>query len=522
MTVKRMLASAVLPLATWLAVGAAVAPTAQAAAPPDLTVSATFDKASYQTGDTVSATVTVHNAGASAVHNVAAQSDDSVPTQLVLDSHGWGALGTGVTIAAGSSVKVTVSGNQADLTATTVTLSGSLYQVNGNTLATFSFTAPITLRAAPVAGEVFGDANSSGAPDPGEGLAGAKVTLSYYYGANQYTATTDSSGHFSFPTVPTALYDLAATAPHGWNVIPRFSFAVPTSGLPDLQLRAVRPLGNQLHAALHFTKHVYHVGDLAHVIVTLTNGGSTPLRGITEECDHVGDADELTGMTSGWGQLRESAGGVALGARQTRTFDVTETVPAGAYRAGEVFVACDFGYSEVQETDRPVAHDSAKVPGAVGAFAGRVFFYPHGHNGPGVGLRGVRAVLVLTSSCPLLKRSATTNAQGQFSFSHLPAGPNYELYVLPPAGWKVIGQNPSPAFVFGEDTVQFAIEVVHGSARLPKVPTGCTSGTSTSGRTTTPISNTGVDAGELGLAGAAALLSGVALLALGRRPRRCS
>ena len=36
---------------------------------------------------------------------------------------------------------------------------------------------------------------------------------------------------------------------------------------------------------------------------------------------------------------------------------------------------------------------------------------------------------------------ATTNAQGHFTFNHLPAGPNFELYLLPPAGWKVVGEN---------------------------------------------------------------------------------
>jgi hypothetical protein len=471
MPVKRMIAMGMAVLAGCVGVTAAVAPGVRAD-PPDVSITATFSKAAYQTGDTVSATVTVQNLGTAAVQGVRAVSDFSVANRLVLDSHGWGVLENGVTIAAGGSVTVTVSGRPAALMATTVTLSGNLFDASGSGVATFEFTAPVTLRTAPVSGVVFGDRNANGKPDSGEGLAAAKVTLTYFYGTKQFTATTDSRGHFRLPAVPTARYQMTGRPGVGWHVIPR-RMSIPVAGLSGVDVRAVRPLGKSLTAKLHFGQEVYKVGDTAHIYVTLANSSSTPLRGIGAECDHAGNPNELSGTGPGWGNLAFGKPGVVIDAHQTRRFDVTDTVPRAARVFGEVSVTCDFGYPLVEEAGRPQASARALVPGAFGSLTARVISYPNGYSNPPVGVGGTRIVLVNSTRCPLFKRSATTGPRGYDTFANVPAGSGYKLFFFPPTGWKIRFQNPSPAFILGGQTVNFSIEAVHGSARPPTVPSTC-------------------------------------------------
>ncbi len=484
------------------------------AAPPSLTVTAVFDKASYVTGDEVSVEFIVHNSGATAATGITAH-DNFGPAELVLDQNGFGEFADGVTIPAGGTVTVHLSGQLQSLTATKVVLAGDLYDEHGNGVATFAFSAPVTVRTAAASGLVFGDANANGHPDAGEGVSGVKLRFYYRYASKQYPVTTDSSGRFSI-VVPTTSYYLTGSG-SGWAVIPQ-TVTVGTGGA-DLSLRAVRPLGKVLTAAMHFTKDTYAPGATVHVVVTLTNTGSVPLRGIGAECDHVGDPDELRNVGPGWGALAFDSPGVTLAAHQTRTFDVTDKVPAAAQRAGQVVVECDFGYPGVDEGNRPEASDSARVPGLFGALAGDVQYYPHGHGGAAVGLADVRVVLVDPTTCPVFTRSATTDANGRFRIGHAPAGSSYQLYIFPPTGWKVRGGNPTNALVFGNDTTHFGVEVEHGSAPVPTVPTDCGSSAPTPPPTSIPVANTGTDSGELVAVGLAAIMTGLLLSGLGRRRR---
>jgi hypothetical protein len=496
-------------------VGLAVSSPA-AASPPKLTVTGVFDKPSYVTGDKISVEFAVHNSGTTAATDITAQ-DGSGPDELALAGDGFGELADGATIPAGGTVKVTVTGYVQNLTATKVVLSGDLYGRDGNGVAYFSFSAPVTVRTATASGLVFGDANANGRADPGEGVSGVNLRFFYQYASKRYTATTDSSGRFDV-VLPTTSYSVSG-AGSGWTVIPQ-PVTVGAGGT-DLSLRAVRPLGNVLTAELHFTQHTYAPGDTVHLVVTLTNTGSATLRGIGAECNHVGDADELNNAGPGWGELAYTSSGVTLLAHQTRTFDVTDKVPAGAQRFGQVVAACDFGYPEVYEGHRPEASDAARVPGQFGALAGDVQYYPHGHGGAAVGLANVRVVLVDPTTCPVITRSVTTDGDGHFRIGHAPAGSSYKLYFFPPTGWKVRFGNPTNAFVLGNDTTHISVEVEHGSATVPSIPTTCRSSSApTPPPTGIPIANTGTDSAQLASVGGAAIGLGVLLTAFGGRRRR--
>jgi LPXTG-motif cell wall-anchored protein len=502
----RSIAGAGLCCAILALVGIAVADPASAT-PPSLTVTATFDKASYVPGAAVSVNFSVHNSGTTAAVGITAQGN-SDPTELALDQDGFGSFESGVTIPGGGTVAVTLSGNLRSLTATEVTFAGNLFDKNGFGIADFSISAPVTAQNATMSGLVFGDANSNGTADAGEGVSGVQLDLTYLHGDDSFSVTTTSGGQFSL-LVPTASYYLTGSG-NGWTVIPRV-VTIGVGGI-NLSLRAVKPLGNVLTAKMHFTKNTYAPGETVHVVVTLTNTGSTTLLGIGAECDHAGNPDELNNLGSGWGALAQSGPGVTLLAHQTRTFDITDTVPAEAQQAGEVAVACDFGYPGVDSGQRPTANDTAKVPGLFGALVGDVQYYPHGPESTAVGLANVRLVLVDSTSCPVLTHTATTDSHGHFRIAGVPAGPSYKLYIYPPSGWKVRFSNPTNVFIVANDAGRFFIEVEHGSASVPTVPT-CGSSAPP------PLANTGVDSGGLAAVGGAALLAGLVLTLSTRRRR---
>lgn len=493
------------------------------AATPSLTVTATFDKASYVPGEKVSVAFSVHNSGKKPAVGISAQ-DDFSSTELVLDQTGFGALASPTTIAAGATLTETVSGNLQSLTATKVTFAGFLVNAKGSGVADFSVDAPVTARNATLSGEVFDDANANGRAEPGEGASGVKLTLRYTYGDSHFSTTTGTGGQFSL-SVPTASYSIDGSG-DGWVVIP--APVTVTAGAATLSLRAVKPLGHVLTAKLQFTKDSYQPGDTVHIVATLANTGSVPLFGIDAECDHAGGPDELINSGPGWGALEFGGNpGVRLAAHQTRTFDITDKVPAGAQAQGQVVVECDFGYFEVYQGYRPDAGDTAKVPGLTGSLSGTVDFYPNGHSGTAVGVAGVKVVLADPTTCPVFTSTATSDSKGHFTISGAPAGSSYKLYISPPKGWKVVGGNPTNVLIIGKDTVREFLEVEHGTAKIPAVPT-CTppappTGSSSpqptpaAGPTTLPLANSGADTSAQAALGATMLLGGLVLTLLGRR-----
>jgi hypothetical protein len=76
---------------------------------------------------------------------------------------------------------------------------------------------PVTEVFGTITGILYGDANGSLAPDPGEGLAGVEVRASGGNPSGQHVATTDSTGRFTFDNVPANLYDFGVVGP--WRIV---------------------------------------------------------------------------------------------------------------------------------------------------------------------------------------------------------------------------------------------------------------------------------------------------------------
>jgi hypothetical protein len=424
----------------------------------DMQMSVTFDKQSYNTGEKMSISVTLKNAGPdeqTVRTDFFSLNPDAVSVEFPnpFDTE---------TLAPGASVTHTIKGAVGNPATTTGKLYAFVYPQGGGDTKVFEFAVPIKQTTGHVSGTVYTDRNDNGKFDAGEGQSGVTLTWNnrLYFSYSQ-TATTNAAGEFSL-TLPTGPYGVSGTGPDGL-VIGYRPVDVGQSGISDLLLRAVGPVTG-LSVDLAFTKDTYARDEAPVVRVTLTNDGDRPLNGIVAGCNRAGFDNELQGVDDGWGNLSYLSDGVTLAPHSTTVLEVTEPMPAGAYDYGYVVVACDFGYPGADSLENPGDLDMAAVPGQRGDLNGKVA----DDNTP---VAGVRLVLVSPDDdCSVAE--ATTDAEGKFAFTQVPVG-NYDLYVLPPAGWHVEYDNPTPTNVVGSYTGSMYIELAPGDAAAPTLPADC-------------------------------------------------
>jgi LPXTG-motif cell wall-anchored protein len=267
----------------------------------------------------------------------------------------------------------------------------------------------------------------------------------------------------------------------GWTVLTQ-SIDVDQSGKNDnLRVRVVKSLWGVLTAEMKFTKDSYAPGDLAHVTVTLSNSGASPLTGIVAYCNREVHSHALRGLA--WGDLSSWSRGVTVPPGRTKTFDVTEHVPDGAFRAGFVVAGCRFGhYGDGNFYDMPEARDTAPVPGGIGTIKGAITYYPQGPGGPAEPVAGARVVVVDERPCHVAEQ--LTAKDGGFEFVNLRAGPGYSLYFYPPAGWRMLDKNPVTQFWVSDGDISMTeTEAGKGEGQLPALPAeaaGCRPGPTTS------------------------------------------
>ncbi|RSM40544.1 hypothetical protein DMA12_26710 [Amycolatopsis balhimycina DSM 5908] len=286
----------------------------------------------------------------------------------------------------------------------------------------------------PASGVVYGDRNENGAFDAGEGLPGA---VAYLYGTgpgNPIEATTDAGGRFTFTGLPAQRYGVSTRPlPDGWvNDGPQQYVDVDGSAPgPAVQVRALRPFSEKVHATGSFDRGTYQVGDTVQVTFTLTNVSGGDLHGITGGCDRFGSSDHLLGW-DGWTDIT-APGGFDLAAGQTRTFTETGTVPEAATTYGSFYLACDFGPNPGPGDGQPRVDLFAHVPAPPGATAGVIY---HDDNGnytvdPGEPITGT-AVELVDRVDGSVTATTVSDAQGHVAFVSVPAGP----YSVRVDGWR--------------------------------------------------------------------------------------
>jgi hypothetical protein len=496
---------------------------------PDLAVSFDF-KPSYPTNEDVHFSIKITNTRSVPVAGLQVAHFFTNPDDLVVPFlDGWGPLSgkPGVTLQPGESFEQPIVGKIQDISQDHAKLRGFVYGEDGHGVAPgFDLSIKLEQSAGHASGVVYGDGNGNGKLDQGEELKG--TTLALQHSNLTYRATSDENGALDFGEIPAGEYTLVGSVIDGWLFPMRIVQVGPDT---KLVLRGAPPLNGALKASMAFTQDTYQVGDLAHVTVTLANSGPIPLTGVVAECNRIGDDYILKGTGAGWGDLVWSRG-VTIAPGETRTFDVTETVPAAAFNRGLVVASCDFGYYEVDIDNQARADDQAAVPGAKAVVEGDIgVFDNQGQVADGVA--GVKVVLVSDQRCPVTGEQ-TTDAKGHFVFPEVAAGPAYKLYFLTPTGWKVKYDNPMSISVYGppENHRVWRIDAEQGDAPLPTVPANsadCTAAAPTSttgaaggtggGESGSGLASTGVDALGLGALALIALALGGGLV-IGARRRR--
>ncbi|MEV4057730.1 hypothetical protein AB0J55_41545 [Amycolatopsis sp. NPDC049688] len=486
-------------------------------------------KDDYASDEEVHFTFKLKNTGGVTATGVWVSQHIDQPTDLqVAYDPGWGDLtyGRGIKLEPGQTYELPVTGHIRDIGKDIVRVRGVVFDDSHFGIGDFDASAHVTPASGEASGVVYGDKNGNGVRDRGEELPGIKLTLRYVHGDVTYTATSDEDGNLTFK-VPAADYYLGGDVVGGW-LFPWHTVHIGAG--TKLDLRGAPPLNGALTASMKFTQDSYQVGETAHVTVTLANSGPIPLVGVVAACNRIGDPYILSGRTAGWGDL--AGDGVTIAAGETRVIDVSEAVPQAAFNRGIVVAACDFGYSEVDTENHAQAHAQAAVPGAKAVVEGNVGVFDD-QGQVKQGLAGVKVVLVSDRHCPVAGER-TTDAKGHFEFLDVAPGPQYHLYLLPPAGWKIKYENPMWIDVWGppENHRVWRIDAEQGDAPLPAVPANpadCTTATPPPGPAGgtgggqsggSGLASTGVDATALGALALIAFALGGGLVFGARRRRR--
>ncbi len=382
----------------------------------------------------------------------------------------------------------------------------------------------LTIQPAAVLGDltgtIFGDLDGDDTYDEGEGLAGVRISLGGWYPMPP-PATTDAAGRFRFDDLESRVYSAYfENEPDGWIV--DYVYQLPVDGtnpVTDVTFQAVRPLTDRLEASIAFTADTYEVGDVAGMRLVLTNTGTSVIEGIKHGCDRSGGEGPHIGLGPEWDVFAWAGPGVTLAAGESRTFDLTGTVPEKARSFGGVDVACDFGPDGQPIDGFPVVYDFARVPGEI------VDTYVHfwqdldgdEYSSPEEMVGGVVVRLVEYETGRLAGRDVS-DADGRVDF-HAVASGLYELRLFGP--WRFVGPYGAHLYVGtcgncgGGRHVQIEAGTdVPEPTQPPQSPSPTTPPTPSTPKTTAPPAQGGVAPGDDGLADTGASVVGLSVVGL--------
>jgi hypothetical protein len=417
-----------------LTLGALITPAASADPPLQLVLTASVGNETHLVGKPFELTLSLHNVSPEPLTAVRVEDIQRSGSGVsITDWKGLAYSQPGVTIAPGATSTFTLPAVVSSLWAGTPVLAFRAFLPDEDQQ-TAELTVPIVDPATTTGsagGVLYGDLNGNGSFDAGEALAGATVNI--FGGDNDFTTKTGADGSFVFSSVPVRRYGLGVQSlPDRW--VFDNQNATLDVGLPDSTavLRAVRPLSDQLHATASLDRTSYAPGDPVQVTVALTNTGSTPLSGITGECDRAGDSQQEIAGWKSWSDLMYPAS-LTFAPGETRTFTETGTVPAVANQYGGFGMDCDFGTVYGNPDGYPFVDLWARVPGTPADTDGRIY-HDDNHNStqdPGEAIADT-AVSLVDAADGQVTVTGQTDSDGHFAFTAVPAG-RYELRVA--GGW---------------------------------------------------------------------------------------
>ncbi len=306
--------------------------------------------------------------------------------------------------------------------------------VQNGTATGYNFGDTIVATAS-LSGKVFEDNNANGKLDTGEpGVPNATVYIDANHNgildAGDTSLTTDSNGNFTFNNLPAGTYTIREILPSGQML------TVPTSGFYTVPLSAGQAatgylFGNAPITTASISGEVFVDSDGNGKLDT----GEKGLANVTVFIDANGN-----------GKL--DAGEVKTVSGSTGNFSFTG-LPAGTYRIAEVLPG---GYTLTDPTagfySVPLATGQAatgylfgNAPAATASISGEVFTDANGNGSLDSGEKGLPNVTVFIDANGNGKLDAgevktTSDSNGNFSFTSLPAG-TYRIAEVIPPGYKL-------------------------------------------------------------------------------------
>ncbi|PRY46078.1 SdrD B-like domain-containing protein [Umezawaea tangerina] len=495
------------------AVFAMVLPGTAAAQPAgaEIEVTGAFDKPAFDSGEAITATITIKNTGSAAAEKVRVGTSGGT-SGFRPETSSWGPVAqtsTGIRLAPGASQVVHLTGKvsqvvdgQLVLQVQIVTSSAEGDKSNNSVNAK----AAVTFGAGTAAFTVYGDANGNNKVDAGEGIAGVAVHLiGPATASREQELTTGPDGKAVFPGLATGSYRATYVGAAGYQVTPDLAVVVQTGKQVDVIRKADKGLSDRLDAKLAFDKDAYAAGDALTLKVTLTSKG-TAFPAVHAYCTGAGEPYELVNTDDSWGDLKYEGNGVALAAGQTKTVEVKTAIPQGSSAFGFVSATCQFGPEVDGGEGYPQSVDTAKVPGDPADASGRL---SQDGDQP---VPATKIVLVDTGTTHPVA-SATTDADGKFEFKGVPAG-RYDPVVVGP--WQLVaGKDNLFSLVKDVPHVHDLAVVAGPEVADPETATPSTSETPTSEPTSeAPVAADGADNDSGFLASTGASVLGLSLLGL--------